>query len=249
MLYGEQSLDRACAEIAGLGLHAVDLWHVRGWCEHLAGGAAAVAATLRRHGLRLEAVSAFGTPLAELQAMLPVVAELGARALVTGSTPPGVSVADFAAQLGPLVSQAAAAGVRIAVENHGQATIDSIASLVELVGLLPAEGLGIALAPIHLWNRGEATADAIRALGDRIALCYLWDWGPSAQRNWKDPSEQLPGSGQIDFAPIVAALRAVRYPRPLCVFAHGPEHWPAERTSRELGLALQRVRALLGETS
>ena len=50
VLYGEQSLERACAEIAGLGLKAIDLWHVRGWCEHLAQGEMGV-----RRVLELEA--------------------------------------------------------------------------------------------------------------------------------------------------------------------------------------------------
>jgi sugar phosphate isomerase/epimerase len=177
VLYAEQPLERACAEIASLGISAVDIWHVRGWCEHLAGGPDAVAAMLQRHGLGLEAVSAYNTPLSEVAAWLPVAAGLGGHAVVTGSTPPETSVVDFAAQIAPLVRRATELGVCLAIENHGHATIDSIASMVELTRLLPEDGLGIALAPIHLWNRDEQTADAIRALGDRIAVMYLWDWG------------------------------------------------------------------------
>ena len=93
VLYGEQPLERACAEIASLGLGALDLWHVRGWCEHLAEGVPAVAETLGRFGLRLEAVSAFGADLPGLAALLPQGAALGGHVLVTGSTAPEVSVA------------------------------------------------------------------------------------------------------------------------------------------------------------
>jgi sugar phosphate isomerase/epimerase len=244
VLYGGQELERACAEIASLGLPAVDIWHVRGWCEHLAGGTQAVAATLRRHGLRLEAISAYNTPLEEVRRLLPVLAELGGHALVTGSAPPEVSVAEFAEAVRPLAREAATLGVRLAIENHGHATIDSLASMLELLGRVPEEGLGIALAPIHLWSRGESTAEAVRRLRGRIAFMYLWDWGPSAARNWKDPSEQLLGTGRIDFRPVAAALAEVGYGRPLCLFAHGPEHWPPERTTRELRAALERARAL-----
>lgn len=247
VLYGEQPLDRACAEIAGLGIRAVDLWHIPGWCEHLAGDEAAVAATLKRHGLRLEAISGFGTPLGEVGRRLSTLAGLGGHALVMGSTPPTVSVADFAEQIRPAVEQAADLGVRLAIENHGQATIDSISSMVELCERLPGDGLGIALAPIHLWNLGEDTSQAIRQLRDRIALMYLWDWGPTAVRNWKDPQEQFIGTGCIDFAPVVAALRETAYPRPLCVFAHGPEHWPPQRTTAQLGAALARARSLFAQ--
>jgi sugar phosphate isomerase/epimerase len=247
VLYGEQSLERACAELAAAGVEAVDLWHVRGWCEHLRDGAAAVRATLRAHGLRLEAVSAFGASEAELAALLPAAAELGAHAVVTGSAPPGVTVAAFAERMRPLVERAAALGVRLAIENHGQATIDSLASMVELAELLPIPALGYALAPIHLWNRGEETAEAVLRLRERIAFMYIWDWGPTAQARWKDPQEQFVGTGRIDFRPVFSALRAIGYDRPLCVFAHGPEHWPPERTTRELRAALARARALAAQ--
>ena len=248
VLYGEQTLERACAEIAGLGIGAIDLWHILGWCAHLAAGGPAVAQVLATHRLRLEAISAFGTPPSGVAALLPVLAALQGHALVLGSTPPEIPVADFAEQIRPLVKQAAALGVRLAIENHGHASIDSIASMVELCERLPSDGLGIALAPIHLWNRGEDTSEAIRALRGRIALMYLWDWGPTAQQNWKDPQEQFLGTGRIDFAPVVAALRETAYPRPLCVFAHGPEHWPPERTTAELAQALTRARALFAES-
>lgn len=270
VLYGAQSLDRACAEIASLRTFsgtpfgassgspagsaappaarctAVDLWHVPGWCEHLAGGVEGVAATLGQRGLRLEAISAFGAGVEALDRLLTALIALGGHALVTGSPPAEVPVATFARQIRPLVERATAAGVCLAIENHGRATIDSIESMEELATLLPATGLGLALAPIHLWMRGEETAAAIERLRGRIGLMYLWDWGPTAVADWKDPQEQFLGTGRIDYAPIAAALRAVRYDRPLCLFAHGPEHWPPQRTTAELGAALRRAAALFG---
>ena len=152
----------------------------------------------------------------------------------------------FAERIRPLVRQAAGLGVRLAIENHGRATVDSLASMVELAERLPDPAFGYALAPIHLWNRGEDTAEAVRRLRERIAFMYIWDWGPTAQARWKDPQEPFVGTGRIDFPPVFAALRAIDYDRPLCVFAHGPEHWPPERTTPELGAALARARALAG---
>ena len=247
VLYGEQSLERACAEIAGLGLKAIDLWHVHGWCEHLAQGEMGVRRVLEQYGLRLESISAFNASHQEVAQLLPVLARLGGHALVIGSTPPAVPVSEFAERIRPLAGQAGALGVCLAIENHSHATIDSTASMVELCSRLPGDGLGIALAPIHLWNRGEETAEAIRALRGRIGLMYLWDWGPTAQSNWKDPQEQFVGTGRIDFRPMAAALLETAYPGPLCVFAHGPERWPPHRTTAELGMALERARALFAE--
>ncbi|HEX6971488.1 MAG TPA: sugar phosphate isomerase/epimerase [Limnochordia bacterium] len=247
VLYGEQSFGRACREIAGLGLDRVDLWHIPNWCEHLADGPDAVARTLARHGLRLEAISAYGAPAERLGELLPTLRRLGGSALVTGSPRPEVSVADFAESIRPLVARATELGVTLAIENHGNACIDSIASMIELVERLPEPGLGIALAPIHLYNRGESTADALRALKERVAVFYVWDWGPTAVRNWKDPAEQFIGTGKIDYAPIFDALVEIGYSRPLNVFAHGPEHWPPEKTSEHLRAALAVSRRMAEE--
>ncbi|HET7559206.1 MAG TPA: TIM barrel protein [Limnochordia bacterium] len=244
VLYGEQSFERACGEIAGLGLERVDLWQIPGWCEHLREGPAAVSRTLARHGLQLEAISAFNQPLAATCELLPVLADLGGHALVMGSAKPDVSVNEFAGQIEPLVVQAERLGVTLAIENHNRAVIDSLNSMQQLVARLPSPGLSIALAPIHLHNIGESVPAAIRAMADRIGLFYVWDWGQTSVKNWKDPAEQFVGTGEIDYPPIFAALRASGYARPLCVFAHGPEHWPPERTTAELGAALARARAL-----
>jgi sugar phosphate isomerase/epimerase len=244
VLYAHEDLDGACRAIATVGLEAVDVWHVPNWCEHLADGTERVRDTLARHGLRLEAISAYGRDLAEVPALLEVLAALGGHALVLGSAGPEVSVAAFAERVAPLAARARDLGVRLAIENHGHATIDSLASMEELAARLPDPALGFALAPIHLWVRGEDTAEAVRRLAGRIALMYLWDWGPSAVANWKDPSEQFLGTGRIDYRPIVQALRDTGYARPLCLFAHGAEDWPPERTTEALRQALARARAL-----
>ena len=241
-MYGEEPLEVACREMSNLGIRHLDLWHVKGWCEHLAGGIDRVRRTLAEYGIKLEAISAYSTPLEQLGDIVDAAKELGGTAVVTGSDKPDMSVAEFAEKIAPVAERAARAGVKLAIENHGNAVIDSIESMVELVRLVP-EGLGIALAPIHLYRRGERTEDAIRALQGRIALMYIWDWGPTGDVNWKDPAEQFVGTGKIDFPPIFRALVETGYTRPLDLFAHGPEYWPAEKTSAHLRKALETARA------
>lgn len=254
VLYAGQPLEVACAALASLGLRYIDLWHVPGWCEHLADGPERVAAVLRQHGLTPQAISAFRASAGELARLLPILAQLGAPddvrpCLVTESARADVPVEDYAEQIRPLVAQAEALGVTLAIENHGDLCIDSTASMQKMVELLPGPALGVALAPIHLHSRAESTADAIRALGDRIALCYLWDWGPTAAADWRDPTEQFLGAGELDYGPIAAALRSIGHARPLDVFAHGTERWPPERTTAALGAALLRARALFADRS
>jgi len=244
VLFGEQPLETACREIASVGIRHLDLWHVNGWCEHLAGGVAAVKSTLDRYGIQLEAISAYRTPYDKVLQLLETLKELGGHALVMGSADPKTPMDEFAERIAPLVKSASQLGVTLAIENHGHAVIDSIESMVKLVRLFPGSGLGIALAPIHLHRRGESTAEAIRTLGDRIGLMYMWDWGNSANINWKDPIEQFLGSGEIHFQPIFEALVATKFARPLNIFAHGPEHWPPERTTEHLRKALEAARQL-----
>ena len=242
VLYGRQPLDRACAELAAVGLHQIDLWHVKNWCEHLSDGVPAVRDTLRRHGLRLDSVSAFNCPRARLPALLDQLDELNGRALITAAAKPGVTVACFLEQIDPVIRHAESLGVTLAIENHGATVIDSIESMQTMLSLESSHALGVAVSPIHLFNRDESTADAIQALGHRVALCYAWDWGAKGLANWKDPTRQYIGTGNIDHRPIFRALQATGYAHPVQLFAHGPEHWPPDKTTVHLRRALTVAR-------
>lgn len=241
VLYGRQSLDKACAELAAVGLCQIDLWHVENWCEHLSDGVPAVRHTLHRHGLQLDTLSVFNWPLARLPELLDQLAELNGRALITASAKPDVTVSCYLEQIDPVIRHAESLGVTLAIENHGATVIDSIESMQNMLRLEPSQALGVALSPIHLFNRNESTAEAIYVLGQRIALCYAWDWGAKGLANWKDPAQQFLGTGNIDHRPIFEALQATGYAHPVQLFAHGPEEWPPEKTTvhlrRALGLA------------
>lgn len=238
VLFGRQPLDSACAELASVGLRHIDLWHVENWCEHLADGVPTVRAALRRHGLQLDSISAFNRPLARLPALLDQLAELNGRVLITASAKPGVSVSRYLEQIDPVIRHAESLGVTLAIENHGATVIDSIQSMRALLNLETSAALGIALSPIHLFNRDESTAEAIHALRRRVVLCYAWDWGAKGLANWKDPARQFLGSGNIDHRPIFRALQATGYAHPVQLFAHGPENWPPKRTTAHLHRAL-----------
>ena len=248
VLYGRQALDKACAELAAVGLRHIDLWHVENWCEHLSVGVPAVRDTLRRHGLKLDSVSAFNWPPARLPALLDQLAELNGRALITASAKPGISVSCYLEQIDPVIRHAESLGVTLAIENHGATVIDSIESMQTMLSLEPSHALGVAISPIHLFNRDESTADAIQALGQRVALCYAWDWGAKGLANWRDPALQFIGTGNIDHRPIFEALHAARYAHPFQLFAHGPEDWPPEKTTAHLRRALA-VAHRLADTS
>ncbi len=232
--FAERPFAEACAALREIGCNEVDIWSVANWCEHLPPADVnpdleSAKGTLAAHQLSCRAISAYGKDSdAMLLARLEHLAALGGQTLVRGSGPEDMTVADFARAFMPFVRRAEELGVQIGIENHRGSVINSVASMRELLARVESPALGIAFAPIHVHIAGEDIAEAIHAVADRIALCYAWDWGPTADKNWKDPQEQVPGTGVIDFHAMFRALHEIGYRDPLCLFAHGLEYERSE---------------------
>ena len=243
--FAERPIAEACAALREVGCNEIDIWSVAGWCEHLPPDEPnpdleSIKRTLSEHSLTCRAISAYGKESdAMLLARLEHLAALGGKALVRASGPEEMTVVAFADWIAPFVRRAEDLGVQIAIENHRNMVINTTASLKELVARVESPALGIAFAPIHIHMAQEDIAAAIHAVRDRIALFYAWDWGQSADKNWKDPQEQVPGSGVLDFHAMFRALSEIGYADPLCLFAHGLEH---ER-SKDAIVALKSGRA------
>ncbi|MDE2930507.1 MAG: sugar phosphate isomerase/epimerase [Chloroflexota bacterium] len=239
--FGEQPLAEACAALRKIGVNEVDIWSVANWCNHIPPedprpDLEDVKRTLDEYQLSCQAISAYGKDSDEmLLARLEHLAALGGKMLVRGSAPDEITVKEFANGFMPFVRRAEELGVQIAIENHRGHVINTIASMRELLERVESPGLGIAFAPIHVHIAQENIAEAIHAVGDRIGLFYAWDWGPTADENWRDPQEQVPGTGVIDFHAMFRALSEIGHESPLCLFAHGLEY---ERTEDAV-IALQ----------
>ena len=242
--FARVSLEESCARVAALGLRSIDLWFVKGMCEHLPPEQAAldlprIRRALQAHGLRLHALSVYGASTEVTFARLEQLAELGGSILVRDAMSGGQSDPRIVVEKArPFVERAEKLGVLFAPENHGATAFDSIAQLQHVTAALPSPHFGVAYAPIHTHRLKEDPAAAVRALGARIALCYAWDWGASADAHWKDPREQLPGTGGLDFPALFSALREAGQARALCLFAHGIEEWPAAQAEEGLRQAL-----------
>ena len=243
--FAERSLAEACAALRETSFSEVDIWSVPNWCAHLPPEETSpdleeIGRVLDEYQLTCRAISAYGKDSDEMiLARLEHLAALGGKVLVRGSGPEDQSVAEFAEGFMPFVRRAEELGVQIGIENHRGSVINSIASMRELLDRIESPALGIAFAPIHVHMAQEDIPEAIHAVADRIALCYAWDWGPTADKNWKDPQEQVPGTGVIDFHAMFHALSEIGYQSPLCLFAHGLEH---ERTEDGI-VALRSGRA------
>ena len=176
--------------------------------------------------------------------------------LVTGSGgPKGLTGADLKAavaksveELKPTAAAAAAAGVTVAIENHANALIESPDSLRWFAERCPDKGLGVAFAPYHLPQDSGLLAGLIRDLGSKLAVFYAWQHGKGSQttQSRDDEQQQLPGRGPLDFGPLVAALKAVRFGGYTEVFMHPyPRGRAIDPTPREVTATLNQARAVL----
>ncbi len=156
------------------------------------------------------------------------------RMVCGGAGPKGLSgpelksaVLDFVGKMKPQCEKASEKGITIAIENHGNNLIDSPDSLRWLAEASEAEGLnvGIALAPYHLENLGlDATdiAGLIRDLSGHISIFYAWQYGMGCMKKLPKHQEllQMPGRGDMDFQPIVNALKETGYSGVVSIFMH-----------------------------
>lgn len=232
-------IEKACERIAALGFEAVDIWSGFQGCPHLDDAAERLGPdglrrVLEENRLRLFAFSVYVGGYPKYAKLL---GEAGGGVAVQGSGPPAkpedltASMRRFLEGLKPEIELAEKHRSRIAIENHGDALLDSLDSLKAFVDLNRSSRLGIALAPYHVQARGESVERAIETAGEQLLFFYAWQKG--------EGTKQLPGEGPADFAPWVAALERIRYAGFANVFLH------ADLEPEEMARLLARSRDYL----
>jgi len=200
-------------------------------------------------GLTIDALSIYRCDIEAKLARVEYAAAVGAPSVIFCAD--RVSYDTFVRSIEPVVARAEALGVRLAIENHIDRPIDTIAAMERLACDLQSPAVGFTIAPPHLEANGESTADAIRILGWRVFGFYFWDLGKQYERvhgiEFGPGEEQVPGQGRLDFAPMIAALQDVGYAGSLNVALHGMEGWPLERILPQLAAA-KRFGETLGLT-
>jgi sugar phosphate isomerase/epimerase len=180
----------------------------------------------------------------------------GCQLIVTGAVgPKGLrgselkqGVKHFVEQMKPHLEIAAATGVTIAIENHGNSLVDSPDSMKWLLELRSSDKLAIAFAPYHLPQQVPLLTDLIAALGNGIALFYLWQHGNGCMEAQPKETEllQMPGRGSLDFGPIMKQLKANGYQGWLEIFMHPfPRGLPILPTTAEVTAEINRARHYL----
>jgi sugar phosphate isomerase/epimerase len=204
-------IEQACERIAALGFEAIDIWSAYQQCPHLDDaltrlGPAGLKKLLARHKLEL---FAFSTYVGGYPKYAQLLGQSGGGVAIQGSAPPcppaqlTTRMKAFLESLKPLVDLAEQHDSYLAVENHGNALLDSLDSFKTFVDLNPWPRLGLALAPYHLQAIHASVEEAVGICGSQLLFFYAWQKGPALN--------QLPGHGPTDFKPWIKALAKVKY--------------------------------------
>ena len=232
-MYGTSPLDQILPQVRAVGAEYIDIWpkvHGDQREQVEAMGEDRFSDLLQDHQVGLGISTRFDLGPFALEREMAFAGRFGAKMLVTGSKGPKdlqgealkAAVQTFVEQLKPHLEVAAEYDVIIAIENHGNALIESPDSMKWLVELCASPHLGIALAPYHLPDNAALVARLIEDLGEGLALFYGWQHGLGCheKRPKREELMQLPGRGPMDFTPLMAALRKINYTGWTEIFMH-----------------------------
>ena len=214
-------IEQACAQIAKLGFKAIDIWSAHEGCPHLDDvlkrlGPDGLMKLLQKHKLKL---CAFSVYRGGYQKYAELLGKVGGGVAIRGSTGPCKSeeltskMKQFLESLKPLADLAEKYNSYLAIENHGNALLNSLDSFKAFVDLNQSKRVGIALAPYHLQTIKASIPEAIRISGKQLFFFYAWQHSPGVK--------QLPGVGPTDITPWLQALAQIKYPRYVNPFMHG----------------------------
>ena len=241
--YPHLPIEQACERISAVGFEAIDIWSAYAQCRHLDDalnrlGPQGLRELLQRTHLQLFAFSVYVGGFPRYAALL---GGCGGGVAVRGSTGPcpadelTARMRDFLDRLRPEIELAEKHNCRLAIENHGNALLDSLDSLKAFVDLNRSPRVGIALAPYHLQRARISVPEAIAVCGSQLLFFYAWQQGSG--------TDQLPGHGPADFSPWIAALRKIRYSGYVNPFMHGDVE--PERMSAALAKSRDYLRGIV----
>ncbi len=233
--FRELPIEGACEQIAGLGFEAIDIWSAHEGCPHLDDvaqrlGPDGLKAVLRKHKLKLFAFSVYRGGYARYAELL---GGAGGGVAVQGSAGPckpeelSTRMRQFIEGLKPLSELAEKYNSYLAIENHGNALLNSLDSLKAFVDINTSRRLGIALAPYHIQALKASVPQAVRICGKQLLFFYAWQREPQSQ--------QLPGVGTTDMTPWIQALVEIDYRGYVNPFMHG--HPPSDVMRTNLATA------------
>lgn len=260
-MYGYQYVGEILPEVRKIGATALDVWpKVHGnQREQLTDlGEDKFSAMLKQHEITLGCITQYKLGPFGLQDEMRLAQRFGCQTIVTGGRGSAgfkgddlkAGVQGFIDKMKPHLEVAEEAGVTIAIENHGNNLIESPDSLKWLAELRPSKHLAIAFAPYHLPQDADLLGRLIETLGDSIAVFYAWQHGMGCHEKLPKEQEllQMPGRGDLDFGPLLAALKRMKYSGWTEIFMHPvPRGIPILETASAVTAEINRSRDYLNK--
>jgi hexosaminidase len=126
--------------------------------------------------------------------------------------------------LAEIEEQCRETGRRIAVELLPRTCLgNTVEELLALLDSLDGQVFGVCLDTNHLMGRHRDLARSVRQLGDRLIALHLNDY------DGVDEQHRLPGTGVLDWAAFMQALRDVDYGGPFNYECGLPGETPQQR--------------------
>ncbi len=258
-MYGTAPLAEILPEAPKTGASHIEIWakrhgNQREQIDEM--GEQAFLDLLARHQVKLGGFTCFKYGIFKMREEMRMIRRLGGDLAICNSGGPGMlqgealrdAVSAFAEKLKPEVELAESLGVTIGVENHGNSLINTPESQLQLLEKIPSKHLGIALACYHMPQDAALIAEHVRALQDRLVHFQAWQHGMGCMEKLPKEQEllQLPGRGDLDFQPILQALRDINYPGRTQIFMHPvPRGVPILPTTQEVTREINRSRQYL----
>lgn len=253
--YHTYGLDEALEGIAKAGFKYVELSAVRGWTEHVPLEAsdtqlAEIQAKLHRLGLKASSLSghsdlttADGVALGKKAVEL--CQKLGLDILCTaigGHYSEDEDKSAFMSHIQDLADYAAAHGVTIALEVHGDIMASGQMSL-PLIREINRDNVRINYDTANcVFYGGVEAMDDLVGLGPYLAHCHLKDTA-GGKREWNFPAV---GEGRLDFGAILKRLEQESFSGPLSVeIEFSGEPWPPlEEVNRSMKASYEHLQKL-----
>ena len=258
-MYGTLPLETILQETPKTGAQYLEIWAKRHGDQREQIDKLGVEKTKQlfdQYNVKLGSFTCFKYGLFNMQGEMDLVKQLGGDMVICNSGgPKGLKGAElksaikaFAEKLKPHVAAAEEKGVIIGLENHGGGLINDPDTQRWLMEALPSKHFGMALALYHLEQDEAQMAKLITDLDERLVHFQAWQHGMGCMKKLPKEQEllQLPGRGDLDFVPVLAALKKINYQGRTEIFMHPvPRGIPILPTADEVTAEINRSRAYL----
>ena len=263
-LFGDMPVEAVLAEVKKAGCESVDIWrkvHATQREQIQEMGDEAFQSLLSKYEVPLAVSTCYPLGAFGQDDEMRWVKKNGGSMTVAGTgsmgekNPKGAEakrqVQAFFEKLKPHYELAGELGIMMALENHANSMLSHPDSIRYFIELNPSKQVGIAFAPHHLHDHIAEIPKLIREIGDgQMPFIYFQEYHPSSKTTMAKEEElkQLPGLGSLDYVPILAAMRDIKFTGLAEIFMHPtPRGVPMLPTVAEITGVINKSKAYLDE--